>query len=334
MKILEVKGLKTYYYTRKGVVKAVDNVNLTLEEREVLGLVGESGSGKSTLAYSIIRMVPEPGKIVSGHIYFKNIDLLGLTEEELRRYRWRHISMIFQGAMNALDPIFTVKDQIIEAILAHEKDMDREKAEKRAKELIKLVGLSHEVLDRYPFELSGGMKQRVVIAMALALNPSIVIADEPTTALDVTMQRQILSLFKDLKRELDISFIVISHDISMVSEIADTIAIMYAGKIIEHGKLEKTLSNPIHPYTKGLIKSVLSMYEEEGGLFSIPGEPPNLINIPSGCRFYPRCPYAKNICKIEYPAGRYINGSYVECHYAEDMTKLSVDDLWRIEIYG
>ena len=304
MSLLEVKNLKTYFYTYRGVVKAVDDVSFELEKGEVLGLVGESGCGKSTTAYSIIKLVPPPGKIVDGHILLSNgdgtIDIVKLKDSEVRRkIRWKRISMIFQGAMNALNPVYTVGRQITEAIVEHS-DMSKEEALERAKELLELVGLEPDMVKRYPHELSGGQKQRVFIAMALALNPDIVICDEPTTALDVVVQAQIINLLKRLQHELKMSMIFITHDLSVISAIADKVAVMYAGKIVERGSLKEVFSEPYHPYTQGLLKSVPKIKNPEKIIW-IPGLPPDLINPPKGCRFHPRCSRAMDICREKEP---------------------------------
>ncbi len=331
MDLLNIENLKIYYFTRRGIVRAVDGVNLRVSKREVLGIVGESGCGKSTLAYGILRIIPEPGRVVDGHIYFNGVDLIDLSDEELNKYRWRHISMVFQGAMNALDPVFTVKDQIIEAITTHDKSIGKKDAEERVYKLMELVGLNPDVANKYPFELSGGMRQRVVIAMALSLNPELVIADEPTTALDVTTQAQILELMKNLKNTLDMSIIIISHDITVVNEISDKIAVMYAGKIVEYGDIDRVLHHPIHPYTKGLIMCVPDIAESGvKTLLSIPGEPPDLINIPNGCRFAPRCPYAREECFSKPPKAYDIDGVYVECHYADKLADMKPEEFWAV----
>jgi len=301
MALLEVDGLRTYYFTREGIVKAVDNVSLSLERGESLGLAGESGCGKSTLGYSILRLVPPPGRIVGGKILFDGKDILRLDEESFRKeYRWKRISMVFQGAMNALNPVRRIGDQIVEAILAHDESATEEEAYKRAGDLLELVGIERARLRSYPHELSGGMKQRVVIAMALALNPDLLIADEPTTALDVVVQAQILNLLKELKEKLRMSLILITHDLSVIAEIADKVAIMYAGKIVEWGTSEQIFENPQHPYTRGLISSIPRLRGKKS-LFWIPGQPPDLINPPPGCRFHPRCPYAMDRCRREEP---------------------------------
>jgi len=301
MPLLEVKDLRVYYYTLKGVVKAVDKVSFSVEKGETLGLAGESGCGKSTLGFSLLRLVPPPGRIVGGKILFEGMDVTAMPEDKLRReYRWKRVSMIFQGAMNALNPVKTIGDQIAEAILAHEENVTKREALERAAELLKMVGIEPRRIRSYPHELSGGMKQRVVIAMALALNPPLVIADEPTTALDVVVQAQIMNLLKRLKKEYGMSMILISHDLALIAEIADKVAIMYAGKIVEIGTAEQIYNNPKHPYTQGLIRSVPRLRGAKR-LEWIPGQPPDLRNPPPGCRFAPRCPYAMDRCRREEP---------------------------------
>jgi peptide/nickel transport system ATP-binding protein len=299
--ILEVSNLKVYYYAIKGVVKAVDNVSFSLRKGEALGLVGESGCGKSTLGYALIRLVPPPGRIAGGTIKFKGIDLVSMSEEEFRtKIRWKEISMIFQGALNALNPVIRVGDQIAEAYSLH-LGLSKREGLMRARELLKTVRMEPDKVKNYPHELSGGMKQRVVIAMALALNPSLVIADEPTTALDVVTQAHIINLLKTIQRERGLTLILISHDLSLVAEIADTVAIMYAGKIVEYGPSDIVYKNPLHPYTDGLMRSIPRLTGEKSELVGIPGEPPDLINPPPGCRFHPRCKFAMDICKREEP---------------------------------
>jgi len=301
MPLLEVKDLRVYYYTLKGVVKAVDKVSFSVEKGETLGLAGESGCGKSTLGFSLLRLVPPPGRIVGGKILFEGMDVTAMPEDKLRReYRWKRVSMIFQGAMNALNPVKTIGDQIAEAILAHEENVTKREALERAAELLKMVGIEPRRIRSYPHELSGGMKQRVVIAMALALNPPLVIADEPTTALDVVVQAQIMNLLKRLKKEYGMSMILISHDLALIAEIADKVAIMYAGKIVEIGTAEQIYNSPKHPYTQGLIRSVPRLRGAKR-LEWIPGQPPDLRNPPPGCRFAPRCPYAMDRCRREEP---------------------------------
>ncbi|MEM4799305.1 MAG: ABC transporter ATP-binding protein [Sulfolobales archaeon] len=301
MPLLEVKGLKIYYFTLRGVVRAVDDVSFTLERGESIAIVGESGSGKSTLGYGLIKLVPAPGRIVEGEIILDGTDIVKLPEEKVRReIRWKRISMVFQGALNALNPVKRIGDQIADAILAHEENTTKKEAIERAKELLKSVGIDPSRVNNYPHEFSGGMKQRAVIAMALALNPDIVIADEPTTALDVVVQAQILNLLKRLKQERKMSIILITHDLSLVAELADRVAIMYGGKIAEIGISDDIYTEPMHPYTKGLLASIPRL----GGkreLVWIPGNPPDLRTPPPGCRFHPRCSYVMDICRVKEP---------------------------------
>ncbi|MDK2384417.1 MAG: ABC transporter ATP-binding protein [Candidatus Korarchaeota archaeon] len=299
--LLRVENLKTYFYTLRGVVKAVDNVSFTLRKGEVLGLAGESGCGKSTTAYSIINLVPPPGRIVGGHIYLDGMDIARMSEHELRRkVRWKRISMVFQGAMNALTPVYTVGYQIAEPLIYHA-GMEKQEAMERVEELLSLVGLDPGIAKRYPHELSGGQKQRVVIAMALALNPDLVIADEPTTALDVVVQAQILNLLKELQRKLKMSIILITHDLSIIAELADKVAVMYAGKIVEWGPADVIFTEPKHPYTQALLRAIPRLRGPIDKLIWIPGTPPDLIAPPPGCRFYPRCTKVMDICRREEP---------------------------------
>ncbi|NJE26162.1 ABC transporter ATP-binding protein [Thermococcus sp. MV5] len=299
--VLEVKDLKMYYFTSRGAVRAVDNLAFELKKGEVLGLAGESGCGKSSLGFTLMGMPTPPGKIVSGSIKIDGREIVGLPEEVLRReVRWQKISMIFQGAMNALNPVYTIGYQMIEPLVYH-KGMTKEEALDRAMRYLELVGLAPEIVYRYPHELSGGMKQRVVIATALLLDPEVVIADEPTTALDVVVQAQIINLMKKLKKELGLSMIFITHDLSILAEVSDRVAIMYAGKIVEIGDSEKIYYEPAHPYTQKLLSAIPRLHEDVERLEFIPGQPPNLITPPSGCRFHPRCPYAMQQCKEQVP---------------------------------
>jgi len=301
MPLLEVKNLRTYYYTLRGIVKAVDNVDLTMEKGESLGIVGESGCGKSTLAWSLMGLVPPPGKIVDGTIKIDGLEITNMSEHEIRReVRWKKISMIFQGAMNALNPVYKVGEQIIEPMILHA-GMDRVPALEKAADLVEQVGLPPEILERYPHELSGGQKQRIVIAMAIALEPDIVIADEPTTALDVVVQAQILNLLKKLYREKGLSLILITHDLGVVAELAEKVAVMYAGKIVEYGTAEQIYGNPQHPYTQALLRAIPRLHGEKTKLEYIPGSPPDLRQPPKGCRFYPRCPKRFEPCDKEEP---------------------------------
>lgn len=282
-------------------MKAVDGVNLTLDRETVLGIAGESGSGKSTLAWSIMGLPPPPGKIVGGSVSIDGIDLMSLKESERRkRVLWQKVSMVFQGAINAFNPVYTIGYQIAEPLILH-KGYSKKEALQKAAELIKQVGLNPDVINRYPHELSGGMKQRAVIAMALALDPPLLIADEPTTALDVVVQAQILNLLKKLKMERKLSVILITHDLSVIAELADYVAVMYAGRVVEYGPIEEVYNEPKHPYTQLLLSSIPRLKGPIDKLKFIPGEPPDLTNPPPGCRFHPRCPYVFDDCKKNEP---------------------------------
>ncbi len=315
MPLLEVRNLKAYYLTSRGPVKAVDNVSFDLERGESMGLAGESGCGKSTLGFALINLLPPPGKIVDGSIKIDGIEVVGKPDEELRReVRWKKISMIFQGAMNALNPVLTIGDQLSEPLIYHQ-GVSKEEATERVKEHLELVGLDPDIYKRYPHELSGGMKQRAVIAMALLEHPDVIVADEPTTALDVIVQAQILNLLKSLKKKLNLSIIFISHDLAVISEIADRLAIMYAGEIVEIGPSENLYLNPRHPYTQKLLGAIPRLKKKVERLEFIPGAPPNLIHPPSGCRFHPRCPYRFEPCDKEEPPFIEVEpGHYVRCH--------------------
>jgi len=316
MSLLDVKNLTTHYYTKVGTVKAVEDASFNIMKAQAMGLAGESGCGKTTIALSLLKILPREGKIVRGQILFNGKNLVELDDSEMReQIRWKGISLIFQGAMNALNPVYKVKDQIIEAIQIHEPKTTKKEALERAEKLFELTGLDPSRLDHYPHEYSGGMKQRACIAMALACNPKLLIADEPSTALDVIVQAQILKLLKDLKEKLSISIIVISHDLSLITETCDTVAIMYAGKIVEFADVKNMFEKPLHPYTQGLIESFPSITSKKFKLTSIPGVPPDLINPPKGCRFHPRCKYAMDVCKKENPKFKEISkGHFVACH--------------------
>ncbi len=288
--ILEVRGLKTYFYTDDGVVKAVDGVDFSVRSGEVLGLVGESGCGKSVTSLSVLRLVGPPGRIVAGEILFEGRDLLKLSEAEMVEMRGDRISMIFQQPQTSLNPVFMVADQVAEVLRIHE-NMEKKQAWERAIELLRLVGIPdpERKASAYPHEMSGGQAQRVMIAMALALNPQLLIADEPTTALDVTIQAQILDLMRDLREHMGTSVILITHDLGVIAEMADRVAVMYAGQIVEQADAQELFDHPLHPYTQGLIGSIPILGKVQEYLDVIPGSVPNLVNMPPGCRFAPRC---------------------------------------------
>jgi peptide/nickel transport system ATP-binding protein len=299
--ILSVENLTLSYHTRAGPVSAVDGVSFSLAPGESLGLVGESGCGKTSVAGSLLRLLAENAQIERGHIRFKGTDLVPLSEAEMRRYRWRHIAMVFQAAMNALNPVYTVGDQIIETMGVHMGSLSYAAARRRAGELLALVGLEPRLLDRYPHEYSGGMRQRAVIAMALACEPEIIVADEPTTALDVIVQDSLLRELKALQRRIGMSMIYISHDIAVIAEVSDRIAVMYAGRIVEIGSAEAIFHAPRHPYTGALMGAFPSVSGPKRPLTTLAGEPPNLLSPPAGCRFHPRCAFATNRCRQESP---------------------------------
>jgi oligopeptide/dipeptide ABC transporter ATP-binding protein len=300
--LLEVRGLTTHFVTRRGLVRAVNEVSLRVQQGGTLALVGESGCGKSVLALSIMRLVPPPGEIVSGQVLLEGRDLLALDRESMRRVRGREIAMIFQDPMTSLNPVFTVGDQVSEAIRLHEQ-MSRKEAWRRAVEMMGRVRIpdARRRAHDYPHELSGGMRQRVMIAMALSCNPKLLIADEPTTALDVTIQAEILDELKALKQEFELSLILISHDLGVVAETADRVAVMYAGKIVEQAPVRELFYRPRHPYTEGLLRAVPRLSEagteRKRRLETIEGVVPNPLELPPGCRFAPRCPHVREKCR-------------------------------------
>jgi oligopeptide/dipeptide ABC transporter ATP-binding protein len=288
--LLEVRKLKTYFYTEAGVVKAVDGVDFNVYPGEVLGLVGESGCGKSVTSLSIMRLIAQPGKIIEGEIFFAGQNLLKLSESEMTKMRGDRMSMIFQQPQSSLNPVFKAGDQITEVLKVH-KVFTKDAANKRMIELLKMVGIAdpESRADSYPHELSGGMSQRIMIAMALACAPELLIADEPTTALDVTIQAQILDLMRDLREKIGTTIILITHDLGVIAEMADRVAVMYASRIVEAADVNELFDHPLHPYTKGLIGSIPVLGKIKEKLDVIPGSVPNLINLPPGCRFAPRC---------------------------------------------
>ncbi len=301
MALLEVENLSIGYHSQKGYIHAVEDVSFSLEAGKSLGFVGESGCGKTTLGMALMRLLPPNGVIGEGRMLFEGKDLLKKSDEEMREIRWKKVAMIFQAAMNALNPVHRIEDQIAEAILAHDPMHSKEEAMKQVEDLFVFVGIPKDRMRDYPHQYSGGMKQRAIIAMALACRPTLIIADEPTTALDVIVQDQILKEIKRLQDIFKISIIFISHDISVVSDFCDDIGVMYAGQLVEYGDRLEVFSSPVHPYTKALLSSYPTVTGEKYKLEPIPGEPPNLINPPSCCRFCDRCPSAGVLCKTESP---------------------------------
>jgi peptide/nickel transport system ATP-binding protein len=294
--ILDVKDLRVYYNTRHGTVKAVDSVSFDLDKKEILGIAGESGCGKTTTVLSIMKLLPPNASIEGGEILFRGKDIIKISDSELRKIRWSEISMIFQSSMNALNPVIKIRDQIGEAILIHEK-VPEEEVKKRTDNLAKLVGLQSSRFDSYPHEFSGGMKQRSVIAMSLACNPSILIADEPTTALDVIVQAKILKMINEIKKKTGVALIWVTHDLSVIAEVCDRVLVMYAGKIVEEARVQQLIENPKHPYVQKMLNSFPSLSKSRNERLSfIEGSPPSLLSPPSGCRFHPRCNYKTARC--------------------------------------
>ena len=325
-KILELKNLRTYYSTGSGIAKAVDGVSFSLGRNSTLGVVGESGCGKSVTALSIMRLVPmPPGYFAGGEIFWKGSDLLKLSEENMRQLRGNEIAMIFQEPMSSLNPVFTCGSQIMEQIRIH-REMNHAEAKSRSIELLHLVGIPNPAqrFSSYPHELSGGMRQRVMIAMALSCNPALLIADEPTTALDVTVQAQILKLLRDMQKEFNMAIILITHDLGVVAEFADRVNVMYAGKNVEEAPVHDLYYKPAHPYTLGLLRSIPRVDQiDTHRLQTIPGQPPSLINLPMGCAFAPRCPYKElvpnNLCTTKNPElSNFADNHLTRCHLTHD----------------
>ena len=324
--LLSIEDLKTWFYTDDGIARAVDGVSYAIRAGETLGVVGESGCGKSVTAMSILQLVPTPpGKYVGGEIRFKGENLLEKSENEMRKIRGKEISVIFQEPMTSLNPVFRVGDQIGESLRLHE-GMTKAEARQRSIELLKQVGIPspEQRIDEYPHQLSGGMKQRVMIAIALACNPSLLIADEPTTALDVTIQAQILELLRDLQREKGMAILMITHDLGVVAENADHVVVMYAGKVVESAPVEELFENPKHPYTVGLFRSLPRLEQESDRLEVIDGNVPNPLQFPSGCKFRPRCPHANDACAATEPDLNQVGDQHqVACHHWEEVFKAS-----------
>ena len=315
--LLQVKGLRTWFHTFRGVVRAVDDVSFDIRVGEVLAVVGESGGGKSVTGFSVIRLIDEPGRIESGEILFAGRDLMKLSEREMNRVRGKDISMVFQDAMTSLNPVYTIGQQIDEVLRLHT-SMGRADRRRASVELLRSVGISNPEgrLGSYPHQFSGGMRQRVVIAIALAARPRLIIADEPTTALDVTVQAQILRLMTDLIHAEGCSLMLITHDLAVVSEIADRINVMYCGRIVESGSARAVIDGSLHPYTLGLINSIPDLNREQGRFKTIPGIVPNMFDLPQGCRFSPRCERAQDLCRTSVPELRELEpGHCVACHF-------------------
>jgi len=312
--LLEVEHLTTHFSLPNATVHAVDDVSFRLEDGEALGIAGESGCGKTTTALSLVRLLPANGRIVEGSVKLFGIDLVPKSETAMRRYRWREIAVVFQGAMNALNPVRRIRDQIAEP-LEQRLDVSRGEARKRADELLELVGIPMARGAAYPHELSGGMRQRAMIAMALACDPAVIIGDEPTTALDVMVQAQILELFERLRKELGLSLILITHDLSVIAETCDRVMIMYAGKVAEEGAVRTVFSNPRHPYTEKLLGAFPNIHADRRTLEVIPGQPPDLRQPPKACRFADRCPMVRNVCRDVVPPEVVLpDGVRVACH--------------------
>jgi len=305
-RLLDIKGLKTYFFTEEGVVRAVDGIDLRIDRGETLGVVGESGCGKTVTALSIMRLIPmPPGRIVEGQMVWQNRDLVTLPPAQMRKVRGKEISMVFQEPMTSLNPVFTIGEQIAEAIRLHER-LGRRDAMAKTVEMLKIVHIPNPErrVKEYPHQLSGGMRQRVMIAMALSCNPKLLIADEPTTALDVTIQAQILDLLNELKAKIGMAVLLITHDMGVIAETAQRVMVMYAGKVVEEAPVKDLFKEPLHPYTQGLLRSIPRIdtaATTKRRLEAIPGVVPSLLNLPKGCKFEPRCPHAKPVCKDQEP---------------------------------
>jgi len=309
--LLKVEDLTVHYMGRK-IVRALEGVSIEIKKGEIMGVVGESGSGKTTLGLSILKLLPPNGRIVGGRIYLDDLDITGMSEEKMREIRGRQISMVFQDPMTSLDPLMSIGDQITETIVTHEK-VSKSEAEKKALSLLEAVGISGDRFKDFPHQLSGGMRQRVMIAMALSLNPKLIVADEPTTALDVIVQDQIMDLFRNLRERFGVAFMLISHDLSLELEVADRIAVMYGGWLVELSESSRIAEDPLSPYTKELLAAIPNIELEDQKLRFIPGNPPDLSNPPPGCRFHPRCPNRMDVCREKEPPVSNIEGRMVRC---------------------
>lgn len=318
MAILEVQNLSIDYLAKGQSLHAVENVSFSVEKGKTLGLVGESGCGKTTTMLALMRLLSADGRIVGGKILYQDVDLLQLTEDEIRRYRWNNIALVFQGAMNALNPVRRVGDQIAEAILLHQSSKKKD-VNKRVGELLELVGITPDRARQYPHQFSGGMRQRAMIAMALACNPDVLIADEPTTALDVMIQAQVLDLLQDLQTKLGLAVILVTHDLGVVAEICDDVLVMYGGQVAEYSNVDVIFNHPQHPYTQRLLHAFPDVDMPTANLASIPGHPPPLNALPAGCRFAPRCHRATDICQTHIPPVEERQaGHFVGCFHAQE----------------
>jgi peptide/nickel transport system ATP-binding protein len=327
MTLLNINNLKTYYHADEGSVRAADDITLELDEKETLGLVGESGSGKTTIARSLLRILPDNAEIVDGEIEYKGEDITELSSKEMRRQiRWKEIAMVPQNAMNGFDPVYTIGQQIVEAIRTHESETTKTEARERARDLLDRLGVEPDRVDDYPHQFSGGMAQRAMIALALSCTPSLILADEPTTALDVVIQDRILRTITEVQEEFGTAMLLITHDMSVVSETCDRIAVVYGGRVVEYADAETVMTNPRHPYTLGLRNAFPSITADDQNLISIPGSPPDLVDPDEGCRFAPRCPFAEQRCWDETPQPRgYDDGHVVECHRADEAQLLRTE---------
>lgn len=312
-RILEIGNLSVHFPINIGTVRAVDDVSWELKEGEVMGLVGESGCGKSTLGFSILRLLRPPGRIVRGRILYKGRDIARMEEREILDLRGKRIAMIFQDPLTSLNPLFRIDQHFIETLFAHEKGLTRKEAYRRAEEMLESLGISPERLTEYPHQLSGGMRQRIMIGLALILRPDLLIADEPTTALDVIVEAQFLDLLADLQKRYHLTIILITHNLGNVAQLADRITVMYGGSIAEVAEAGDIFENPLHPYTQGLLASIPNIKLDQPTLRTMPGSPPDLVNPPQGCVFHPRCPHAVEICRARKPATYYRDGHRVSC---------------------
>lgn len=318
--LMQVRDLSVEYKTRLGMVSAVDHVSFDIYEGEILGLVGESGCGKSTMGKALMRMIQPPGRIIGGELIFKGEDIMAYDEKQMQDFRGHKASMIFQDPMTSLNPVQRVDEHLIEAIQVHFPEISKEEALQRASELMERLGIQSNRMSSYPHQLSGGMRQRVMVALGLILNANLIIADEATTSLDVIVEAKLADEFRDIRREFGVTMLVITHNIALVAELSDRLAVMYAGHLVEMGDVYKVFDDPLHPYTQGLLNSVPNIQlDDEKELYKMPGEPPNLTHPPSGCRFHPRCPMAMAICsRIEPDLLEVQPGRHVKCWLYQD----------------